>query len=201
MRNVFVICLIFVVKVSFSQSDCFFVSKINNLAYFKEDSNKLYSGDCNHYNKKGKLIEQCIFLNGVPRYARGWNNKGVLIDSTYYNDINSYIVNMWYENGKILSRQMYNKDHRDTSIFYFESGIVKSILYSARNKITKVQDFYKDGKIYEELNYQNDTLLNPHFEWDKNGVKYEVVTKEGKKHKIFGRQFWSSTVLSRTKVE
>ena len=95
MKRIFLIIFLFNVLSSFAQSDCFTIDKQTGLAYNKNDT-ILYTGICDDYYRNGKTKYICQFENGKILSNRGWNKKGILMDSSiYFDGYNEYINYMY----------------------------------------------------------------------------------------------------------
>lgn len=182
---------------------CYNVDWQKMIVHCKNDSTKLFSGECISFHKNGKLESKSLVKNGVILYAMLWKKNGTLLDSII--SLDSLGKNMvhfdYYKNGKLFLLQMLNRETTAAvDIYYNKKGIkIGEVNYFnwVRNGLTIL--YNKLGSKISEENYKDNILVNPVIEW-KKGIKYEVQYKV-KVRNIFSRTYEVMTEISRNRLE
>jgi antitoxin component YwqK of YwqJK toxin-antitoxin module len=165
--------------ICFSQTNCFYINKIDRLAYSTVDST-IFTGICKHFYNNGKPKGECVFKNGILISERGWFKNGQISDSSFniecnsgaFEDCGSFYEYKWWENGNPKYKTVVtNWKSNGPYVMYYENGNKKE---EGNSKMTKldglIKYYYKNGTIKHEYFYRNDSLIySNHF--DKNGKK------------------------------
>jgi antitoxin component YwqK of YwqJK toxin-antitoxin module len=173
-------------SIAFSQdNDCIKYNSKERRAYNKEDTTRLFTGECNDNYNNNQLETSSYFKDGLLIYQNNYDKKGRLVDSMMIIDNKEETYELFaYDNKGILTQYFQLKDnvnHGITKSFY-RNGIVQSeICYENGKRNGKEIFYYKNGKKRIARNYENDNYINPTYEWDENGVKYEVIYRVNKR--------------------
>jgi|JI7StandDraft_1071085.scaffolds.fasta_scaffold62418_3 antitoxin component YwqK of YwqJK toxin-antitoxin module len=141
------------------QCDCFTNDTSKSLVYNKADSS-LYTGTCNEYYRKGNPKGVCDFQDGIIKSCRYWNKKGKLIDSIIYLDGYAKILTYnFYSTGQLKHTGSYEyfKTINSQKNLYVEIGTHK---YFRENGNKKNEVDYKNcgNTMYQKEYYKNGNL-------------------------------------------
>jgi antitoxin component YwqK of YwqJK toxin-antitoxin module len=207
MKALLTFLFIFIYQIVSAQADCYYFDDKTDIAYAKKDSFP-YTGNCDEYFSDGKLKYCCVFEGGIIKSQKKWNKKGIIIDSiVYINGFKEYTEFRFSDEGqlkqKITVKKLGNIKTKLKGEFDFYPVQAEAISYYKNGNIWIIENyenrtlngisryFYKNGQLNEEKRYQHDTLINPVFEWDEVGNKYEVIydlNKAGKGNVALSRK-------------
>jgi antitoxin component YwqK of YwqJK toxin-antitoxin module len=151
--------------------------KIDTEDILDEITDELFTGYCDAFDKKGKIVSRTFIAFGV-------------LDSIVYFD----------KNGLIEAVEPYRKwiVHGTLKTYYRSGALKESINFKNDKHFGLWREYYENGNIKYEADYINDdtTKNDSYYTWTKKGVKYlhtiQTIHRERKIGKL-------QSVYSRTK--
>jgi antitoxin component YwqK of YwqJK toxin-antitoxin module len=159
------------------------------------------------YYKSGKLLSETPYVDGkINGLEKGYYENGSLMyESPMINGKTNGVYKEYYLNGKLEMEGLYSNDSLHIIKDYNENGILERITpYTFSNKdscrIDGVQkSYYEDGKVREEVTYNNSKIIGISKEYYESGkLKSEVHWIDGKVSGDRKNYYESGKLLSET---
>lgn len=176
---IFIVLLDLNVKSQFNCQDVLYNS--DTLVIINDE---LFSGYCDSYNKKGKIISKSYIGYGV-------------LDSMIYFD----------KNGIVEAVEPYKKWIIEGTLkTYYKSGALKETIGYKNGKIFGLwRKYYENGQIKYEADFidEHTTKNDSYYTWTKKGVKYLHECNIIEKEKTIGKitSFSARTKCKKVKIE
>lgn len=138
------------------------------------------SGQKQGYWKKnyanGNLMYKGFFKNNLPdgEMRRYYESGGIQAILTYSDNGQRVFAKLYYEDGELSAEGIYRGTQKD-SIWryysYYTNTLVSEEFYVSGKKQGLQKSFFPNGKLSEEIEYQNDVKSGKWVQYFDNGIK------------------------------
>ncbi|MBN2349722.1 MAG: hypothetical protein JXJ22_12820 [Bacteroidales bacterium] len=176
------IIFVFIVGFSFlTQTRAVVSSAFQDTVFNQTDQNGLKQGYWKKYFPNGNLSYTAFFVNDKPvgQMVRYHEKKGIKALMTFDKNGDYAKAKLYYENGSLMAEGNYYQSKKDSIWKYFSyytGSLTSTERFEKGIKQGKSQQFYPNGRLFEEIYWVNDKKHGDWIQYFENG-KNKMLAK------------------------